>query len=672
MGVSGHKSLFTNLCHTFVPDNSNLIASVSSSNLKKVSAAGLLVALGIVYGDIGTSPLYAFDAITRGKPITDLLALGGSSCIIWTLTLQTTVKYVLIAMQADNKGEGGVFSLYALIRRYAKRVVIFAMIGGAAMLANGLLTPPISVTSAIEGLNLPHDVTVKIVLVIIILLFAIQQYGANFIGKYFGPIMLVWFTMMAVMGLLHIGDDWSVFRAFNPYYAVKLLATYPKGFLILAAVFLCTTGAEALYADLGHCGRDNIRISWIFVKICLILNYLGQAAWTLQYRGQVIPENTRIFFAVMPTWFVPIGIFIATMAAIIASQAMISGSYTLISEAIKLNLWPKMKINYPTEEKGQLYIPGINLFLAVGCVAVVLFFGGESKNMEFAYGLAITITMIMTSLMLIYYLMLTRVKKGWIALYLVVYLTIEFSFFFANIHYFFQGGYVTIILGTGIFLVNYIWFNARKIQNRYVEFVKIADHLPQLQELSNDASIPKYSTHLVYLTSADNPKEIEHKIIYSIFNKKPKRADIYWLVHVDVVDEPYRCDYIVDTLIPNEVIRIEFRLGFRVEQRINLMFRKVVEDMVKKKEVNIMSRYESLSKNNVVGDFRFIVMAKFLSHDNDLPLVERMIMRGYFFLKKISLSEARGFGLDSSFVTVEKFPLIIAPVTNLNLRRVYQ
>lgn len=639
--------------------------------LKKITAAGLLIALGIVYGDLGTSPLYTFDAIVRGKPITELLIIGGASCIIWTLTLQTTFKYVVIAMRADNNGEGGIFSLYALIRRYAKSAVIFAMIGGAAMLANGLLTPPITITSAVEGLGLPHGLTVKIVLAIIVVLFAVQQFGANFIGKYFGPIMAIWFTMMGVMGLLHISDNWEVFKAFNPYYAIKLLATYPKGFLILAAVFLCTTGAEALYADLGHCGRENIRLTWIYVKICLILSYLGQAAWTLQFSGQIIPSDTRIFFAIMPDWFVPIGIVIATMAAIIASQAMISGSYTLISEAIKLNLWPKMKINYPTEEKGQLYIPGINLFLAVGCIAVVLYFDGESKNMEAAYGLAITITMIMTSMMLIYYLALSHVKKWLIALYLVVYLTIEFAFLFANIHYFLDGGYVTVILSIGLFLVNYVWYRARKIQNRYVEFVKMKDYLPQLQEVSADTSISKYATHLIYLTSANDPANIEHKIIYSIFNKKPKRADIYWFLHVKVLDEPYRCDYIVHTIIPNEVIRIEFRLGFRVDQRVNLMFRKVVEDMVKRKEVNIISRYESLSKNNVAGDFRFVVMPKYLSRNNDLPLPERLIMRGYFYLKKVSLSEERGFGLDSSFVTIEKYPLIIQPITDLKLRRVY-
>jgi KUP system potassium uptake protein len=645
---------------------------VSSPNLKKVSYAGLLIALGIVYGDIGTSPLYAFDAITRGKPISDLLILGGVSCIIWTLTLQTTVKYVAITLRADNNGEGGIFSLYALIRRHAKWTVFFAMIGGASLLADGLITPPITVTSAVEGLNLPHDPTLKIVLAIIIVLFLIQQFGTNFIGKYFGPIMTLWFVMMAIMGLRHLPDNWSVLRAFNPYYAIKLLATYPKGFLILGGVFLCTTGAEALYSDLGHCGRANIRVSWIFVKACLILNYLGQAAWFLQYKGQVLPDNNKVFFAIMPVWFVPVGITIATLAAIIASQAMITGSFTLVSEAIKLNLWPKMKINYPTEEKGQLYIPGINLLLCIGCVAVVLFFGGESKNMEAAYGLSITITMIMTSCLLIYYMMLKRVRKLWITLYLIVYLTIEFSFLFANMDKFPHGGYVSIVIGGLLFGVNYIWYQSRKIRNRYVEFVKLEEYLPQLQELSNDTSIPKYATHLVYLTSANNPKEIEHKIIYSIFNKKPKRADLYWFIHVDVLDEPYRCDYIVETQIPNEVIRIEFRVGFRVEQRINLMFRKVVEDMVRNKEVNITSRYESLSKNNVAGDFRFIVMEKFLSHDNDLPLVERFIMRGYFFLKKISLSEERGFGLDSSFVTVEQFPLVISPVTNLSLRRVYE
>ncbi|MBX6379763.1 MAG: KUP/HAK/KT family potassium transporter [Thermoflavifilum aggregans] len=645
--------------------------SKPTSHLQKATWGGLLVALGIVYGDIGTSPLYTFAAIVRGQPIQELLVVGGASLIIWTLTMQTTIKYVILTLRADNKGEGGIFSLYALIRRHAKWAVIFAMIGGAGLLADGLITPPISVTSAIEGLGLPQDDTVKIVLFILTILFLVQQFGTEWIGRFFGPIMLVWFLMMALVGLPHLLHNPSVLKAFNPYYGLKLLYEYPKGFLILGAVFLCTTGAEALYSDLGHCGRNNIRFSWIYVKTCLILSYLGQSAWLLSHKGEVISENISPFYAIMPAWFLPFGIVIATAATIIASQALISGSYTLVSEAMRLNLWPKLKINYPTEEKGQLYVPGINLLLFIGCISAVLLFQ-RSSAMEAAYGITITVCMLMTSFLFAVYLYAHRVKPVWIATYMVVYLTIEFSFLFSNLVKFVHGGYFSIFVGGLLFMVMYVWYKSRKIRNRYVEFVRLEDYLPLLQELSNDQSIPKYATHLVYLTSANHPREIEHKIIYSIFNKKPKRADIYWFVHVDVLDDPYTCEYVVDTIIPNEVIRIEFRLGFRVEQRINLMFRKVVEDMVQNREVNITSRYESLSKNNVVGDFRFIVIEKFLSHENDLPIYERLMMRGYFLLKKISLSEERGFGLDPSYVTVEKFPLVIAPVTNLRLKRVYE
>ncbi len=654
-----------------------------SKNLNKVTSAGLIIALGIIYGDIGTSPLYVLNEIITGREISDLLIIGSLSCIIWTLTLQTTFKYVILTLKADNKGEGGIFSLYALVRRRKKWLVIPAMIGGAALLADGIITPPITVTSAIEGLRqIPafHDITqqtiVTIVIAIISLLFFVQQFGTASIGKLFGPIMMVWFSMIAILGLSHIVDELSVFKALNPYYAVKLLATYPKGFWLLGAVFLCTTGAEALYSDLGHCGKGNIRISWIFVKTCLIINYLGQGAWLLaQYKGQIIPaavmaDGFNPFIGIMPQWFKLIGIIIATAAAIIASQALISGSFTLISEAMRLNLWPKMKINYPTEEKGQLYIPGISLLLFVGCVGITLYFQ-KSANMGAAYGLAITLCMISTSILFANFLVSKRTLPAWIYLYLAVYLLIESSFLIANLEKFMHGGYVTLIVGGALFAVMYVWFRSRKIKNRYVEFVHLEDYIPMIQELSNDKSIPKYATHLVYMTSANNHNEIEHKIIYSILNKKPKRADIYWFVHVDVIDEPYTCEYSVEHIIPNDIIRVEFRLGFRMEQRINLMFRKVVEDLVTNKEVNITSRYESLEKNNVVGDFQFIVLEKYLSQDNDLPIVERVIMKLYFWLKEISLGEERGFGLDPSNVTVEKFPLIVAPVANLNLKRVY-
>ncbi len=637
----------------------------------------MLIALGIVFGDIGTSPLYVFNAICNGKVISPELIIGSLSCIIWTLTLQTTIKYVMLTLRADNRGEGGIFSLFALVRRLGKWAVFPAMIGGAALLADGMITPPISVISAVEGLqnikSLGHietHVIVGIGISIIAALFFSQQFGTANIGKAFAPIMMVWFLMLATFGVLHITDDLSILKAFNPYYAIRLLTHYPSGFWILGSVFLCTTGAEALYSDLGHVGRGNIRISWIFVKICLILNYLGQGASLLTVTGQRwTAEGQNPFYRLMPEWFLPFGVGIATLAAIIASQALISGSFTLISEAIKLNLWPRMKINYPSAERGQSFIPGINALLLVGCIGILLFFK-KSEAMDAAYGLAITITMLMTSTLFAYYMLTLRVHKAAVALYVAVFFTIELSFFAANLVKFEHGGYVTVIIGTLLFLVMYTWFRSRKIKNRYVEFVRLEDYVPIIQEVSNDRTIPKYATHLVYLTSADNPREIEHKVIFSILYRKPKRADIYWFVHVHIMDDPYTMEYSVETIIPNEIIRVEFRLGFRVEHRIQSMFRKVVEEMVQNKEVNVVSRYESLRNNNVVGDFRFIVIEKILSRDNALPLLEKMVMRGYFQLKKYSLSEERSFGLDSSDVTLEKYPIMVSPPREYFLRRI--
>jgi KUP system potassium uptake protein len=652
--------------------------------INKVTGAGLLIALGIIYGDIGTSPLYVFNAIIYNKLISDSLIIGSLSCIIWTITLQTTFKYVVLVLRADNRGEGGTFALYALVRRRYKWLVYPAMIGGAALLADGIITPPISITSAIEGLrempflaNIHSDTIVMVVLAIIVLFFFLQQFGTASIGKMFGPMMFIWFSMLAVLGAVHVMDDLSIFKAFNPYYAINFLSKYPSGFWLLGAIFLCTTGAEALYSDLGHCGRGNIRVSWMFVKACLLLNYIGQGAYLLaNRRGLTITDDIKnqlqinAFYDLMPEWFVLVGVAIATLAAIIASQAMVSGSFTLISEAMRLNLWPKLKIKYPSEERGQLFVPGINTMMFVGCVSVVLYFKTSSR-MEAAYGLAIIITMLATTVLYANYMVMQRVRPWLIYLFLIVYSIIEFSFLVALLLKFTHGGYITTIVAMFMFAIMYLWYRARKIKNRYVEFVRLEKYLPMLQELSNDKSIPKYTTHLVYLTSANNPKEIEHKIIYSILNRKPKRADIYWFVHVDTLDDPFTSEYSVDIIIPNEIIRIEFRLGFRMDPRINLMFRNVVESMVANKEVNIISRYESLQRNNVVGDFQFIVMEKFLSRDNDLPFFERLIMKLHFWIKDKSLSEERGFGLEQSNVTVEKFPLIVAPVRKLKLTRIF-
>lgn len=642
----------------------------------------MLIALGIVFGDIGTSPLYVFNAICNNRAVTPELIIGSLSCIIWTLTLQTTIKYVVLTLKADNRGEGGIFSLFALVRRHKRWVVYPAMIGGACILADGMITPPISVVSALEGLqNIPqlsHVINEQSILFlalgIISMLFLSQQFGTASIGKAFGPIMTAWFLMLATLGILHLSDDWTILKAFNPYYAIHFLTLYPGGFWLLGAVFLCTTGAEALYSDLGHAGRANIRVSWIFVKTTIVLNYLGQGASLLHW-GESHPgvawsaATNNPFYMLMSPGFLPFGVALATMAAIIASQAMITGSFTLISEAIKLNLWPRMKINYPTVERGQTFIPGINLLLFLGCVGVTLYFR-KSSNMDAAYGLAIVTTFIMTSLLFANYLYTRRAGMVYVVGYLALYLTIETGFLVANLVKFPHGGYVTMMIAGLLFLVMYTWFKSRKIKNRFVEFVRLEDYVSIIQEVSNDRSIPKYATHLVYLTSADNPREIEHKVIFSILYRKPKRADIYWFVHVHVLDDPYTMEYSVTTIIPNEIIRVEFRLGFRVEHRVQSMFRKVVEEMVQNKEVNVTSRYESLRNNNVAGDFRFIVIEKILSRDNALPLLDRMIMRGYFLLKKYSLSEERSFGLDASDVTLEKYPIMVSPSKEYKLRRI--
>lgn len=628
-------------------------------NLSKLTAAGVLISLGIIYGDIGTSPLYVFKAIIGDRIISEQLIYGGLSCVFWTLTLQTTIKYVIITLRADNRGEGGVFSLYSLVKRRAKWLVVPAIIGGCALLADGIITPPITISAAIEGLQIyyPDLQTIPIVITLITFLFIIQQFGTSLVGKAFGPIMFLWFTMMGVLGLSNVIQNPKVLEAINPYYAYQLIVTSPSALGILAAVFLCTTGAEALYSDLGHCGKSNIRISWIYVKSCLILNYLGQGVFLLGLQNELL-DGRNPFYMIMPDWFLVAGISLATTAAIIASQAVISGSFTMISEAVRLNIWPKVKINYPTEQKGQLYVPSINWLLWAGCIMVVLYFQ-RSENMEAAYGLSITIAMLMTTILMTVYLSKKKYPIYLIALFTTVYLLLESVFFVGNLTKFFHGGWVSLLIGVIMFSVMWSWYSARKIKNRFVKFVELDQYFDVIDDLSKDETVPKYASQLVYLTSANFTSEIESKIIYSILQKKPKRADVYWLVHVDVVDEPYTSEYKVDHLVDGKLIRIDFKLGFRVEQKISVLFRKVVEDLVKNNEVDITSHYKSLNKYKIVGDFKFVVLEQTLSRFNNLSFWERIIMSYYFNLKKVSLSEEKGFGLDLSFVTLEKVPLMV-------------
>lgn len=643
-----------------------------SPHVNKFGFWGVIVTLGIVYGDIGTSPLYVMKAILGANDVFDAnYIIGAVSCIIWTITLQTTVKYVLITLRADNNGEGGILALYALLRKNKNKFsYILAIIGASTLIADGIITPSITVLSAVEGLKTINADTpvIPITILIISVLFLIQQFGTDVIGKSFGPLMVIWFGMLGTFGVLGIADYWPILKAFNPFYAVNLLINYPHWFLILGAVFLCTTGAEALYSDLGHCGIKNIRISWIYVKSTLILNYLGQGAWILAHKGQ-INESTNPFYGMMPQGFLFFGIIMATVAAVIASQALISGSFSIFSEAMNLNFWPRQRIKYPTTVKGQLYIPFVNNFLFVFCILMVLFFQ-TSSNMEAAYGLSITITMMMTTLLLNLYLRQSQKKIIYFIPFILLFLTVEFLFLLANLFKFVHGGWVTIVIAGLIFSVMYIWYNARKIKNRQMRFLKVGDYFSILSGIKEDQTIAKYSTNLVYLSKADYKQDIEGKIIYSIINKQPKRADNYWILHVDHVDDPTTLEYKFDKLIPDTLYRIDLKIGFQVQPLINVYFRQIVDELVENGEFNLTSNYPSLKKHGIPGDFRFIIIHRVYSQNQGFKGKERLIMNFYNQIRRIGVSESKAYGLDTSNVLVETVPLIVKTDSKLKIKRI--
>lgn len=639
----------------------------NSIHSNRITIASLLVALGIIYGDIGTSPLYVLKAIVGEKQIDEVLVLGGVSCVFWTLVLQTSVKYIWLTLKADNDGEGGIFSLYALVRRYGKKLVIPTILGATTLLADGIITPPISVASAVEGLEavMPGIPTVPIVIIILSFLFFFQRFGTQNVGKAFGPVMVVWFTMLFVLGFSQILHYPGVLKSLNPYYAYELLARYPGGFWLLGAVFLCTTGAEALYSDLGHCGRKNIRITWAFVKICLLVNYLGQAAW-IMHQGQPLLGGRNPFYEIMPHWFLIAGIIIATGATIIASQALISGSYTLISEAMNLNFWPRVTVKQPSNLKGQIYIPSVNTILWIGCIGMIIYFR-SSTHMEAAYGFSITITMMMTTLLLSYYLVYKLKWNKWlVAGILILFATVETSFFIANVAKI-KERWMFLFFELFIFLVMYIWYNARKTNNRFTRFADLGKYAPVIKELSEDDQVPKFSTHLIYLTKANSRHQVEEKIINSIFAKKPKRADVYWFVHINRTEQPYTLTYDVSELIDDKVIKVTINAGFRVQPRTEIYFKKIVKDLVDKKELSLHIRPDGSTRYNAEPDFKFIVIEKFLSVENEFAFGEGILLQSYFFLKGLGQSDEKAFGLDKSDVVIEDVPLVYhpAPVTEL-------
>ncbi|MCK9413150.1 MAG: KUP/HAK/KT family potassium transporter [Prolixibacteraceae bacterium] len=639
------------------------------SGIKKVSLAGLIVTLGIVYGDIGTSPLYVMNAIMKdGRVINEMLIYGALSCIFWTLTLQTTFKYVIITLQADNHGEGGIFALFALVRRKTNIIAIITMLGGSALLADGVITPAITVTSAIEGLNILYTniPVVPIVLSIFLLLFFFQQFGSGLIGRVFGPVMFLWFLVLAVLGISQLSHGIGVMTAMNPYYAIQFLSTYPHAIILLGAVFLATTGAEALYSDLGHCGIKNIRITWIFVKVSLLLNYFGQGAWLLDHMADA--KNVNVFYSIMPQWFLIPGIIIATSAAVIASQALISGSYTLISEAISLNVWPRIKVLYPTSVKGQVYIPFVNWLLWIACSFVVIYFT-KSSNMEAAYGLSITITMIMTTLLLSVYLAKRKINVFIRAILLILFLTIELTFLYANLHKFVDGGWLTILLASLFFIVMYGWYFGRKIKNKFITFTSLKKETEVIYELSMDYNVPKIATNLVYITKANALDQIEAKIMYSIFNKHPKRANTYWFLHIDSLDTPDTFEYTVHHIVPGVVIKVEFHLGFKVERRINVYFKQVLEDLEKTHEISMVSHYKSLKRHSIPADFLFVNLDRVLINDYKLPPLKRFTMGMHNFIRRMGINDVKAFGLDTSNVIEEKIPIVIAREEKKRIRR---
>lgn len=638
----------------------------------KISTATLLVALGIIYGDIGTSPLYVLKALVGEKPIETSLVLGGISCIIWTLVLQTTIKYIWLTLKADNEGEGGIFSLYAIVRRHSKYLVIPAILGATTLLADGIITPPISVASAIEGLTMIHGLehipTVPIVVVILSLLFFVQRFGTQKIGHVFGPVMALWFCVLLVTGLMQLMHFPAVLKAIHPYYAYQLLVHYPHGFWLLGAFFLATTGAEALYSDLGHCGRKNIRYTWAFVKITLIVNYFGQGAWLLS-QGEANLNGRNPFFEIMPSWFLLSGIVIATCAAIIASQALISGSYTLISEAMNLNFWPRVAVRQPSERKGQIYIPSVNNILWIGCIGMILYFK-SSAHMEAAYGFSITITMLMTTILLSYFLWFKLKWNRFLVLaILLLFASVETSFFIANVAKI-KERWMFLFFELFIFLTMYIWFYARKINNRFIKFVDLGKYANKLSSLSSDQSIPQFSTHLIYLTKANKRQDIEEKIINSIFAKKPKRADVYWFLHIHRTEHPYTLHYDVSELVEHRVFKLNVHVGFRIQPKTEMYFKKILEDLTQQQTVQFACLRNDHSKYNAEPDFKFVVIEKFLSVENEFTFRDGLLLNSYFFLKRFGLSEEKAFGIDKSDVIVEHTPIIYHPATPVELSRI--
>ncbi|QNQ81014.1 KUP/HAK/KT family potassium transporter [Lactobacillus sp. PV034] len=655
---------------------------------KRISAAGLLIAIGIVYGDIGTSPLYVMKAIVAGNGgignVNRDFIVGSISLVLWTVTLLTTLQTVFIALKATNHGEGGIFALYTLVRKLAKWLVLPALLGGAAILADGTLTPAVTVTTAIEGLkgikfgnSIPVDtqnMVIIITVIILLILFSIQRMGTSFIGKAFGPIMFIWFTFLGGIGLLNMAKDWSILQAINPYYAIKLLASpYNKeGVFILGSVFLATTGAEALYSDVGHVGKNNIIGSWPYVFICLALNYFGQGVWILQHPTYHTTGDFNPFYETVPNDIRLLAIVLATIAAIIASQALITGSFTLVAEAIGMKFLPRMNIIYPSNEKGQIYIPSINKMICVATIAIVLLFR-TSAHMEAAYGLSITISMLMTTILLFEWLILKGVHLIWDWIFLLFFGLLDIIFMVASLSKFFHGGYVSLVIAGFICLIMYIWYYGNKIRDKREArnaYVRLDDYIDMLTQLSHDEDYPTYASNLVYMAKVKYNKFIKREILYSILDKRPKRAQAYWFVTVNVTNEPYTAEYAVNTFGTKNVINVQLFLGFKQQQRVNVYLRQIVHDLIADGTIEAQPQEYTTTPGRDVGDFSFVLVNDVISPQTQLRGYEKALVEARVWLQNLSSNPASWFGLDYSDTVVERVPLILGDQRRIHITHI--
>ena len=640
-----------------------------------LSAGMILVTLGVVYGDIGTSPMYTLKSIVANNggigTVSEALIVGALSLVIWTMTLVTTIKYVVIAMKADNHHEGGIFALYSLVKRCAKWLIIPAMVGGAALLADGILTPAVTVTTAIEGLRtipLGHQIlgdgqgiVMAITIAIICVLFAVQRAGTSSIGKFFGPVMTLWFLFLGGAGLLNLFSNPVVLKALNPIYGLEFLVspTNRSGLQVMGYVFLATTGAEALYSDMGHVGKANIYASWPAVKACLILNYLGQGAWLLgaDPTDPALSGIVNPFYQMLPEMMRPFAIVLSAVAAIIASQALITGSYTLVSEAVRLDLMPHVRINYPSETKGQIYIPLVNSIMWIGTIFVVLLFK-TSERMEAAYGLAITITMLMTTTLLTSYIAGVRKKRAGAALFAVIFGAIELTFFASCLTMFLDGGYVMVILAAILFVVMYVWRRGTAIEHTQTVYLPVDKYLDQLFDLCHDDEVPYLADNLVFLTNDSSIDKLDRDILYSILDKQPKRAKAYYFLNVQVTDEPFTHEYIVNNFDTDFLFKVQLRLGFKVNQRINTYLYQIVADLVENQQIAPQDhKYSIYRTHSSVGDFKFCLLRKVVAPETDLSGLDYRVMELKYLIRRMCGSPAKWYGLESSSILFEYVPL---------------